>query len=684
VPFHYTGDALLHSMFIKTIVNDGGYLQNPSLGAPGGMQLYDFPGVDNSAAVIIAAIGLFTKDPFLILNLFFLLTFPLVTISALFVFRQLGLSYPTSLCGSLLFTFLPYHFMRIHHLFLAAYYFIPLVVLVLLWIASGQLSDEQKRFGINLRDPKFIAAVVICVFVGSNGIYYPFFACFFFLVAGTSGAIVRRSVKPLAVAIVLVAVTFVVLIINVAPSLVYIYKHGDAGVTHRSVAGPENYSLKISQLLLPITGHRVGRFNELKNLYNRNTIVTENDAAALGLVGSIGFLFLLAQIFYRGRSQSSTLPDLSILNLFAVLLATIGGFGSLFALFVSAAIRSYNRISVFIGFFSLLAVAIGIEWLYQRTRSRAGRIGFYVLLSVVTAAAILDQTTRGYVPQYEQTKAEFLSDAAFMGTVETSLPQGAMVFQLPYVPFPENPPVNKMVDYDHLRGYLQSRKLRWSYGAMKNRPGDLWEREIAALPIGEMMQSLALAGFSGVYVDRKGYTEDETAAIEAQLRETLQIGPVVSENGRLLFFKLTDYTQRLRQKYSESEWQVKQEQALHPLILVWGKGCWDLESSPEKNWRWCTSDGELRIHNASQQTRRVTLDMAFVSGYEQFDDLIISGLISEQLKTNASPVAWSKTISVPPGESVIKFHSTGRRIDAPLDPRVLVFRIENFKLTVLE
>ena len=102
VPFHYNGDALLHAMFIKGIVDNGWYWQNPRLGAPGGLQMYDFPAVDNSAAVIIALVGLFTKHPFLVLNIFYLLTFPLVTLSALFVFRQLNLSYAVALFGSLL------------------------------------------------------------------------------------------------------------------------------------------------------------------------------------------------------------------------------------------------------------------------------------------------------------------------------------------------------------------------------------------------------------------------------------------------------------------------------------------------------------------------------------------------------------------------------------------------------
>ena len=686
VPLHYNGDALIHTMFIKGIVDNGWYWQNSRLGAPGGLQMYDVPAVDNAAAVVLALIGVFAKNPFVVLNIFYLLTFPLVTISALYVFRQLNLSYATALFGSLVYTFLPYHFMRGEsHLFLSAYYFVPLVVLVLVWVASDQLTVKGGRFGLNLRGRKFILSIVFCVLVGSNGIYYPFFSCFLLLVAGLSAVVVKRSLKPLAAAVLLIAITFGVVLVNFAPTIIYSYKHGDARITERSLAGPEIYSLKISQLLLPITGHRVGPLNRLKNLYNQNTNVTESDAAALGLIGSIGFLVLLAQMFLGRSENKALLADLSILNIFAVLLATIGGFGSLFALFVSPTIRSYNRISVFIAFFSLLAVVLGLEWFYvNRVKPGTARIVFYVALGVLMMVALLDQTSKGYIPQYAQIKSEFQNDEDFAHVIDSSLPNGAMVFQLPYVPFPEYPSVNKMVDYDHLRGYLHSSHLRWSYGAMKNRPGDLWLKQIAALPVEQMVQSLAFAGFSGIYLDRNGYNGDEATKLEAQLRDLLQIGPIESENRRLVFFKTTDYNSRLRQQYSESEWRAKEELTLHPLMIDWSGGFSDLESSPEKTWRWSSSEGELRFYNSSQQSRRVSLEMSFVSGYAEFADMNITGLVSDHVKTNAVPVFYSKTITVPPGESVIKFVSNGRRIDAPLDPRVLVFRIENFKMNLLE
>jgi phosphoglycerol transferase len=516
VPLHYNGDALLHSMFIKGIIENGWYWQNPRLGAPGDLKMYDFPAVDNSAAVVLKFLSLFSSHPIVVLNLFYLLTFPLIAISSLYVLREFKISFGPALFGSLVYTFLPYHFMRDEsHLFLSAYYFIPLVVMVLLWITSGELSAGRNR--------KFVLSVVICAAVGSSGVYYPFFTCYLLLIAGIAAAFLRRTARPLGLAAILIAVTFATVLINASPTLIYLYKHGDAHVTERSLAGPEIYGLKIAQLLLPITGHRVGFLNSIKKNYNENTVMTENDAAALGLVGSLGFLGLLARLFYRRRTDEATdrsrmLDDLSVLNIFAVLLATIGGFSSIFGVLVSAGIRSYNRISVFIAFFSLLAVAIAMERLYSRFARST--VLFYVVVGVVVVVALIDQSSRDYVPQYEQIHAEYESDQQLIQNIEATLPARSMIYQLPYVPFPEHPRVNTMVDYDHFRAYLHSQQLRWSYGAMKKREDDLWQRQTAALPADQLAETLGFAGFGGIYLDRHGY-EDNGAAIESELSTAL-------------------------------------------------------------------------------------------------------------------------------------------------------------------
>ena len=47
-----------------------------------------------------------------------------------------------------------------------------------------------------------------------------------------------------------------------------------------------------------------------------------------------------------------------------------------------------------------------------------------------------------------------------------------MVYQVPYMAYPEEPAIVNMVDYDPFVGYLHSHDLRWSYGAMRNTKAD--------------------------------------------------------------------------------------------------------------------------------------------------------------------------------------------------------------------
>jgi phosphoglycerol transferase len=77
-----------------------------------------------------------------------------------------------------------------------------------------------------------------------------------------------------------------------------------------------------------------------------------------------------------------------------------------------------------------------------------------------------------------------------------------------------------MEDYGLARGYLNTDTLRWSYGAMKGRPGDEWLRLLSLRVIDEQLDLAARSGFGAVHVDRRAYV-DRGAAIESELRRRL-------------------------------------------------------------------------------------------------------------------------------------------------------------------
>jgi phosphoglycerol transferase len=203
---------------------------------------------------------------------------------------------------------------------------------------------------------------------------------------------------------------------------------------------------------------------------------------------------------------------------------------------------------VFIAFFALVGVGLLLDALGRRigSGSRRRRWGFAACLAAVMAVGVLDQTSPSMIPPYRAQAAEYFTDARFVAAIQRQLPPGAAVFQLPYVPFPENPPVNRMEDYAELNGYLHSTRLRWSYGQLKGPPS-AWESAAVHRPPPAMLAELSAKGFGGVYVDTFGYTH-RGAALLPELAHALGVKPLVSSDGRLYFFDMGLYNERLRRR----------------------------------------------------------------------------------------------------------------------------------------
>jgi phosphoglycerol transferase len=693
VPLTYHAEAMFNAVLIKGLLEQGWHLSNPALGAPASLDMRDIPMSDNNLHFgLIRLLGLVTSDYALVMNLFFVLTFPLTALSALYVFRRFGLGVGPALAGSLLYAFLPFHFTRgQHHLFLAAYYLAPLVVMVALWIMAGSLSvlDEREgRWNWRRCRPKLVASAIVCVLIASSGVYYAFFACFFLLVAGAMTALHHRDLRHLALPLVLVALTAIVITAHFSPSILHLHRNGDTPVVRRSPMEADTYALRISLLLMPATGHRLKGVAQFKDAVNAQLPSNENHDASLGAIGSLGFLLLCGWLVRKtvpeGDSADRLLHHLSVLNVSAVLLATTGGFGALVALVISPKIRAYNRISIYIAFFSLFAVVVGLDYLYRRHGQGRGRRALLAIgLAALVGLGLLDQTSKRAIPPYATIAAEYRSDAAFVRQLQAVMPPRAMIFQLPAIPYPEHPPVVRMYDYDHARGYLHDAShLRWSYGAMKGREGEIWQKWVAAKRTPELLETLAAAGFGGLYLNRDGYP-DQGAKLSAEIGSVLGQTPLRSENGRLLFFDLTGYQRALRAQHTPAEWDAKQDAALHPLLMVWQNGCSDLEGSAEHNFRWCSAAGAWRLTNGARQAKRVTLEMWFTSNYEG-NLWIESPLLSEQLRIGPALQRLSRTISIPPGQHTLSFGSDAHRVLAAGERRELVFRVVNFRATPAE
>ena len=211
-------------------------------------------------------------------------------------------------------------------------------------------------------------------------------------------------------------------------------------------------------------------------------------------------------------------PLLGVMTIVAILIATIGGLAWFFALAGATELRGWNRISIVIAFLALAWLVLTVDRLLAgHLRDRRWRAVVAVGALVVVVAGIADQTSKAIVPDRRAYAAEYHADRQYFGAIESRLPRGAAVFQLPYVPYPESGPYVNIIDYDPLRPYLNTKDLRWSYGGMRRRASD-WQAVTSAEPAPQIVDDAVATGFSGILVDRNGY-QDKAESLTVELAQ---------------------------------------------------------------------------------------------------------------------------------------------------------------------
>jgi hypothetical protein len=508
-------------------------------------------------------LGLFSSDPVFVANVFFLLSFPLVALVAFLVLRQLGISGDAALVCSVLYALAPYHFLRDHqHLNLAAYYSVPLGAYLVLTILSGKpLFARRRNPGARVlawASRRSLITLMLCLFVASaSSTYYAVFAILLLIAAAMLAYITRREARTLFEGGAVLGLILGFLALASLPHLIYWSVNGpNYEVAHRLPSESESYALVLTQMVLPVPGHRIGFLSDFAETYYLNTPLKSEFVPyqSLGFVATLGFGWLLLVVLasclstrwgFGSARQRQLHGQLGTVTIIAFLIGTTGGISSLFAWLISPQIRAWDRISIFISFFALAAVGLLLDALRERVDLRTGRpvLGVALLWGVLLIG-LFDQTNEAFVPHYEIAQNEYKSDAVFVEAIDRELPPRAAVFQLPYVSFPENvQPGLEIGPYEPLRPYLHPSDLRWSYGAVKGRPSADWQADLADKPTKVMLDTVVSKGFDGIYIFRFGYS-DRVAKRERELSVLLGVEPLVSPDGRMSYFSLLSYKEK--------------------------------------------------------------------------------------------------------------------------------------------
>lgn len=530
-PIYYYSDAIVHLAMIQNLMEGPWVYASDRLGTPFGSVMYDYPIPDSGTLLALKILSQISHSAGLAYNIYYFAGFSLDAVAAYMVLRQFGVGRPLSFSGGFIFSILPFHFMRIAHLFYTWYFSVPIFT----WYSLRAYRGSLDFFNGESSKTQIIDGISLLL-LSCFGVYYSVFGSLAILAATLVRYLESRSISAVRGGMIAASILFAGIVINVSPTLVYRYIHGvDREVAARSAAESELYGLKITQLLLPHPGHRFKRFDNLTQQYDASfPLVNENDTSSLGLIGGFGFIALLVLLGINTNRRGEILSVLALLTLAFILVSTIGGFSSLFALLVSPMIRAWNRASVFVAFFSLSAAML----ILQSAFARANRIQAALIAAALCCIALWDQTITPPPSTLRGLQNTYESDRDFVKQIEQILPSGSSIYQLPYAAFPEVPPINNLAAYDQLAGYLNSTSLRWSFGGMKGREGDLFFRQLSVEPLAQQVGVVREKGFSGIWIDRRGYV-DHGKAVESELTRVLGKPPaLISPNGNQSFFTL--------------------------------------------------------------------------------------------------------------------------------------------------
>lgn len=573
LPLDTRSDATLISAMVKTIDERGWYLRQPRLGAPFGQQFYDFPHSGETSQLLgMKALVTVVGDWGLAINLYFIGGFGVLAAVTFAVLRHLRFGPVVAGVAALIYTFLPYHFTHGEmHLWRSAYVSAPLAALLLVWSTAWRerfLVDPtctgRGALRGNLRRSRVVAALAVAVVIAGTETMTTGFTMCLLLAGAIVGAVRWREPVRLLGAVVLVAVMGATFLVLSYPTLNYFRAHGtNDQAARRLVTESELYSLKVTRMVMPQGGHRFEVLSKIGARAQRRSVVRSEGGQALGILGTAGFVGALYGAL-AGRRQR-TGPDTrapwdrralreqaSTFTVLALLFASVGGVAVLLAMVGFSQIRVWDRMVLLIAFFAMVVMCGWAERLVASVRAR--RAGSAPILAALAVAVLAFGLWDGIPPvrqPYAEIKARHASDRAFVRRIDRLMPDGSAVFQLPVLAFPEVEPPGRMLDYDPLRAYLaDDGSLRWSYGSIKGRPAADWQVRLRddVGPVGALPALLGL-GFTGIWLDTYGYTDDGAEA--RQIQESVGVKPLRSPDGRFLFFDLRDFKRRTDQSRAE-------------------------------------------------------------------------------------------------------------------------------------
>lgn len=486
-PLDYWGDALFTAGVVKAC-EEGSYVpfvskMVPTHGAPFVASWNDFPIPEDlifcGTGYLARVVGLFRA-----INIGYFSAALLSALSLYWVMRAMRVRWQWAWLAGGLFGLAPFLFHRtVHHYNLLFFWHVPWCVLLSIWAAS--------RYGLPLRSRRFYFGCAVAAVAGFSN---PYFLNFFFQILGLSALAgwLRHRARPRKSAVLTwMAIGLGCFLLVNLDTIAYQLKNGpNLSAVARSETDLERFALKPFELIFPQPPHVWPFVDRLATAHNGNIIIhTEHEY--MGVASSIAFLATLAAVIGGVlRRKVTRKVDLGLLTVWLMGYAAVGGINAGLGALGVVLFRSSNRASIFIMAISLVVFGM---MLTHATRKWRDWVLIAICAVVLPVAAFEQVFPRKTAEEHLAIHAKARGDRELVEFMQSRVPKGSRIFQLPAIDFPE-------VSFEPFRPFLWSDGLSYSFANMRGRPENDWQHRVGALPPQEMLRELDKEGFQAIFI----------------------------------------------------------------------------------------------------------------------------------------------------------------------------------------
>src|SRR5262249_22782645 len=183
----------------------------------------------------------------------------------------------------------------------------------------------------------------------------------------------------------------------------------------------------------------------------------------------------------------------------------------------------------------------------------------------------------------------------------------------------------------------------------------------------EMVRALSLAGFSAVYVDRRGYADNGDEAVR-ELRVLLGQEVVVSDSREQLLFSLSPAIERMRRYTDAAELDVEKLRLLNRPCVLLQDGFFPWTPAMSAEPRRAMFSPSLRLVNPGGAPCRVILSMQWqrhVPNAMRVQVAAVSLGVEQEYSPPSERGPFTLDLELPPGEHVLRFDATPKPVGLP-------------------